>query len=324
MDRKFELTSTTKKLQNGEVVYQIKALKDINNPSLRIKKGDLGGWVQDESNLSHKGTCWITPSTYVLGKSKILGDSLLNRGNIIVINSIISAKFMPQPTMKDTNTINFINSHIVGKFSFSGNIYVEGSTIKNTTISNPYIFGIDERVSVCINTNITDSIMYNCCLVRDSTIQSSYLENNSRVANSRIISSMLDYSYISQKSNISYSDLIDIRVVETDITQSELYYFPGSMYQGKFNKDSSYHLYHNKDKDIILYPGKKGHMVYFDDDIYEATEFVFTKDFYQLMKSIDIMYGLPDIPEEDPDFEEENDNENNDMSTDKQSGTEII
>ena len=50
LKRKYELlTDQTKEFHNG-TVYRIQALKDINDC---IKKGDIGGWVSSENNLSH-------------------------------------------------------------------------------------------------------------------------------------------------------------------------------------------------------------------------------------------------------------------------------
>ena len=52
---KYKLTKNKKTI--GEItVYQIEALKDFSN----IKKGDLGGWIEKESNLSHLGDCWVS------------------------------------------------------------------------------------------------------------------------------------------------------------------------------------------------------------------------------------------------------------------------
>ncbi|ADR52491.1 hypothetical protein CKC_03710 [Candidatus Liberibacter solanacearum CLso-ZC1] len=58
MAKKFELTDETQE-HNGVTLHRIKALRDINNVGFNVKKGDLGGWVRSEFNLSHDGDCWI-------------------------------------------------------------------------------------------------------------------------------------------------------------------------------------------------------------------------------------------------------------------------
>ena len=45
--KKYELTSETKVI-NGVELHRIKALESFGN----IKKGELGGWIESEKNLS--------------------------------------------------------------------------------------------------------------------------------------------------------------------------------------------------------------------------------------------------------------------------------
>ena len=40
---------------NGHTLYRIQALESFN----RIKRGDLGGWIEKEKNLSQFGNCWV-------------------------------------------------------------------------------------------------------------------------------------------------------------------------------------------------------------------------------------------------------------------------
>jgi hypothetical protein len=55
VDKKYELaTDLPYKMYGLETkLYQVRSLKDFG----KIKKGDLGGWVQSEDNLSHRGNC---------------------------------------------------------------------------------------------------------------------------------------------------------------------------------------------------------------------------------------------------------------------------
>lgn len=52
--KKYELTSAVKVI-NGVVLYQIQALETFGN----VKKGDLGGWIESEKNLSQYGNARI-------------------------------------------------------------------------------------------------------------------------------------------------------------------------------------------------------------------------------------------------------------------------
>ena len=58
---------------------QIEALRDI--PEIGVKKGDLGGFLESETNLSHEGICWVYgsaqvyDSAWVYGSAKVYGSA---------------------------------------------------------------------------------------------------------------------------------------------------------------------------------------------------------------------------------------------------------
>ena len=64
MSKKYCFTGETKQL-NSAVLHRIQALRDFSN----VKKGDLGGWIEKEDNLSHDGTAWVRGNACVSGNS---------------------------------------------------------------------------------------------------------------------------------------------------------------------------------------------------------------------------------------------------------------
>ena len=52
-------------------IYRIEALKDFSN----VKKGDKGGFIESEDNLSQIGDCWIYDDAMVYGNAKIYGNA---------------------------------------------------------------------------------------------------------------------------------------------------------------------------------------------------------------------------------------------------------
>ena len=66
MDKKYKLIKSDIK-----GLYRVKALKDFGD----VKKGDIGGYVQSEDNLSHEGYCWIYDNAKIYGNARIYGDS---------------------------------------------------------------------------------------------------------------------------------------------------------------------------------------------------------------------------------------------------------
>lgn len=53
--KKYEFTDETE-FFFGRKLHRIKALRDIGED---VKTGDLGGWIEKESNLSHDGDAWV-------------------------------------------------------------------------------------------------------------------------------------------------------------------------------------------------------------------------------------------------------------------------
>lgn len=66
MDKKYELLDETIE-HNGRTLYRIKALKDFDD----VKRGDLGGYVQSENNLSHEDNCWLYDKSKVYDLAKV-------------------------------------------------------------------------------------------------------------------------------------------------------------------------------------------------------------------------------------------------------------
>ena len=68
--KKYKLTEETINV-NDRTLYRIESLKDFSN----VKKGDKGGFVEKESNLSHYGDCWICDNAMVYDNAEIYGNA---------------------------------------------------------------------------------------------------------------------------------------------------------------------------------------------------------------------------------------------------------
>ena len=72
--KKYEFTDETKtRTVKGKEhkLHRIRALKDFNN----VKKGDLGGFIEKEENLSHEGDCWVYGEAEVFGNAQVREDA---------------------------------------------------------------------------------------------------------------------------------------------------------------------------------------------------------------------------------------------------------
>ncbi len=73
-EKKYELTGITIEV-NGQTLYRIRALKDFSDGFSKVKKGDLGGYIEKEKNLSHEGNCWVGEDAKVYSEAKVYDNA---------------------------------------------------------------------------------------------------------------------------------------------------------------------------------------------------------------------------------------------------------
>ncbi|WP_375674505.1 hypothetical protein [Bartonella sp. CL100XZDX] len=69
-------------------LYRIRALKDFGD----VKKGDLGGWVESERNLSHDDNCWVGGEAWVYENAKVYDDAEVYNNAKVGGNAIVAGK----------------------------------------------------------------------------------------------------------------------------------------------------------------------------------------------------------------------------------------
>jgi len=142
MNRKFELSKEKEDILiqkgcNGKSIkfYRIVALKDIfsTDGKLLVKKGEKGGFVFSEKNLSQEGSCWIYDDAEVFddaiiaddaevrGKARVYGDSnICEKTQILdlaqVFDSLIS-----------NNVVVCDNARVISS-SIKGNLIINSHT----------------------------------------------------------------------------------------------------------------------------------------------------------------------------------------------------
>lgn len=74
MEKKYELTDEILEV-GGRVLHRINALRNFGN----IKQGEIGGWIENEDNLSHCGDCWVYGDAEVYGNAEVEKKIRLHR-----------------------------------------------------------------------------------------------------------------------------------------------------------------------------------------------------------------------------------------------------
>ena len=132
---KYKLTETTKEV-NSITLYQIQALKDFGD----VKKGDLGGWIEKEDNLSQEGQCWISGDARVFGNAVVSGDAW------VFGNAVVSG-----------NARVFGNARVSGNAEVSGNAWVFGNAVVS---GNARVFDDIEVLSGDIEEVVIKGVRY--------------------------------------------------------------------------------------------------------------------------------------------------------------------
>ena len=70
MEKKYKLTNESIKF-NNRTLYRIEALKDFGD----VEKGDKGGFIEYEHNLSHDGNSWVCGNARVYGDAMVYGNA---------------------------------------------------------------------------------------------------------------------------------------------------------------------------------------------------------------------------------------------------------
>lgn len=117
MERKYELTDETREAF-GRTLHRIVALRDFGN----VKKGDLGGFVEKESNLSHANTCWIYDDGIVFGESKVCEGSEVRDNAVVCGTSTIWER-----TRIFENA--YVCDSIIGRSKIPGNASVNNAEV---------------------------------------------------------------------------------------------------------------------------------------------------------------------------------------------------
>ena len=166
-DKKYELVPETVTKFYSKSMYRIRALKDFSD----VKKGNLGGYVESEENLSQTGNCWIYDGSIVGLGAKIVEDAVVKGYSNVIEHSRISNNAIVEKdsVIKGGSSIKFnsrvINSMVVGEsfVAFSTinerSLIEQGSSIWYSTIGSNVIVKNGAVIRFDVNSN-EDYVVY--------------------------------------------------------------------------------------------------------------------------------------------------------------------
>ena len=145
--KKYKFTEETINV-DGRTLYRIEALKDFND----VKKGDKGGFIEDEKNLSQSDDCWI------YGNAKVFGNVQVYCNALVIDNARVYG-----------NTKVYHNAAVCGNTRIYGNAIVHGDAVvcgdavvyDNAKVyGNARIYGNAEICGDAVITSNSDYIVF--------------------------------------------------------------------------------------------------------------------------------------------------------------------
>ena len=123
MEKKYELLKDDTIVVKGYTLYRIKALKDFND----VKKGDLGGHIEKEDNLSQNGNCWVYGHACVFDNAQISGNACVFDNARVSGDAQISghAWVLGNACVSDYACV-YDDAYVSGDAQISGNARVSG------------------------------------------------------------------------------------------------------------------------------------------------------------------------------------------------------
>lgn len=124
--RKFEFTGVERTKNYGDegtvVFKQIRALFDI--PVHGVKAGDVGGYLEDESCLSHFGNAWVADSAMIHDSSTVSSDAIVKDEAMLMLNCYLHGSVCVSGRARVYNT------HLQGEdINIQGDATLEGCRI---------------------------------------------------------------------------------------------------------------------------------------------------------------------------------------------------
>ena len=126
---KYELTDETIDV-SGTTLHRIKALKDFGN----VKKGELGGYVESEYNLSQIGNCWVYGNARVCGDAELCGNAKVCGNARVCGNAEVCG-----------NAWVYGNAEVCGNAKVCGNAWVYGNA---ELCGNARVYGNADYITI--------------------------------------------------------------------------------------------------------------------------------------------------------------------------------
>lgn len=189
---KYEFSGEEKKFNNA-TIRRIRALKDFGE----VKKGDVGGWIGGENNLSHYQNCWVHDDAIVVGSAKVSSNVQIRHSATVHGYATVSGTVEVCNESEVSGRVFIMdNARVLKKSKVFGNARVQGNAILDG--DEVHVYGsssISGNARVCDNAKVLgtasigeDSIlMDNVLVLGNSKVKGTVKVHSNAVINSDIL-----------------------------------------------------------------------------------------------------------------------------------------
>lgn len=125
-DKKYELVPETFHEFYRKPMYRIRALKDFSD----VKKGDIGGYVESEYNLSQFGNCWVYDDSIVGLGARVFHNAVVKSCSTVIGYSEIKDNAIVEDSSHiDNSSIVSDQSRVIKSFVTNGSAIVLNSVV---------------------------------------------------------------------------------------------------------------------------------------------------------------------------------------------------
>lgn len=128
-DKKYELVKEKAITRYGRTVYPIRALKSFAD----VEKGEIGGYIESESNLSHEGDCWVYDNAVVCENAEVKNDAVVKNNALVRGHAVVrdSSYVKENACVKDhailyDNVVLRLNSCVQDYATLAGSVLIHG------------------------------------------------------------------------------------------------------------------------------------------------------------------------------------------------------
>lgn len=159
MEKKYEiLENISIQTEDGVKLYRIRALRDIG----MVKKGQLGGFIEREYNLSQDGESWVGGNAWVSMNARV-SDNAIVSGDAIIFGR---AKISNNAIVTDNAKV-YGNSRVIDNAKVYGNVKIGGNSLIEDNTSYLYISNGDIDITF---SRMSDDSVYMVTEVFEGTI----------------------------------------------------------------------------------------------------------------------------------------------------------